>query len=130
MSAGASQYDRQPAAQKPLLSNSSILILSGLLLGIVLTQIVPDSFRFSATMGGIVGIIAYVVLQSFARIRDLRARAQREELVAMKLEGKVARHVLRSMPDHKRSPRQSRAMAMRQYLPVTPSPRTLKHPQR
>ena len=104
MSAITSRHRTQAAAKKPLLSNSSILILSGFLLGIVLTEVVPESFRLSARLGGVVGVIAYFALQSVAHAREQKAAARREELVAMKLEGKVARHVLPLLPTGRRRP--------------------------
>lgn len=104
MSATTSRHRTQAAAKKPLLSNSSILILSGFLLGIVLTEVVPESFRLSARLGGVVGVIAYFALQSVAHAREQKAAARREELVAMKLEGKVARHVLPLLPTGRRRP--------------------------
>ncbi len=131
MSVTPPRHRKHSAAEKPLLSNSSLLILSGFLFGIVLMEVVPESFRLSATLGGVVGVFAYFAFQSATHAREQKAAAHRVELVAMQLEGKVARHVLPLGPTGKRRRmRQSQPATERQYLTVAGSQRNPRHPLR
>ena len=101
-------------SEKPLLSNSSILILSGFLLGMVITDFIPPAFRVSAILGGTVGVIAFFSLGSVSRARAQQEAALKDELETVKLEGKVLRHVRSALPSRKKG---------RSLVPTTPSDR-------
>lgn len=80
---------------KPVVSSNTIWILSGILVGVGVTEIVPEAFRFSTCLGGIVGLIAYFTLQSVTRRKERREAAYARRQNTMKLEGLVDRHISR-----------------------------------
>ena len=110
---------------KPLLSSHSIRILSGILVGVGVTEVVPEAFRVSACLGGVVGLIAYFTLQSVARRNEKRDEALQRLQDATKLEGLVDRHISRLAYRPRRhhfSP--SRPAMERQYVTVAASNRS------
>ncbi len=110
---------RRRRFERPLLSNSSILILSGFLLGMVITDFIPPAARVSAVLGASVGVIAFFSLASVSRAREAQAAARKVELKTIKLEGKVYRHVRNSGPVRRRERSRFPAIVVdRQYVTV------------
>lgn len=104
-----------------LVSQSSILILSGFLLGTMFSSSIPQEVRTYAHLAGTCGMIAYVGLR-FVSVRYLGAggRLSTEEAVS-KLESRIDRHVARLSAARKRKPFQAYQDTDRQYVTVVRS---------
>lgn len=104
-----------------LVSQSSILILSGFLLGTVFNDSIPPEIHAYATLAGTCGVIAYIGLR-FVSVRYLGMGGQMatEEAVS-KLENRIDRHVARLSNVRKRKPFQGYQDTDRQYVTVVRS---------
>jgi len=111
-------------ANRPLVSSNTIWILSGILLGIGVTELVPPNFRISTCLGGTVGLVAYFTLQHVAKRREAEKIVRQRRLEASKLEGLVERHIPKLVYRPKRRPLQRpQTSADRQYVTVAASHR-------
>lgn len=78
-----------------LLSRSTILILSGLLIGIGLGNGYSPSFHYSGLMAGWVGLISFIALDFLAYRRREKTAERKREKQTRKLEGRMGRVIPR-----------------------------------
>lgn len=81
-------------ARKPLLSHSSILILSGFLIGMVFNQMTESGVEIYVFAAGLVGLLGYLCLDELAQRRRLQAEKTEFEQATNKLERRLNRHIL------------------------------------
>ena len=83
------------AAQPPtlLLSRSSILILSGVLVGMGVAQGVALDTQFYTFVAAIVGLLAFLALDSHARQKERRAARRAHKQAACVMEDRLCRHI-------------------------------------
>jgi hypothetical protein len=80
----------KPTEERPLISTSSILILSGFLIGITVGKLVAEDLSPYVLACGLSGFLAYIALDIAATRREEEAAA--EEIRHM--HGRLDRHVL------------------------------------
>jgi len=89
---GESQTPRPPAS-KPLVSRSTILILSSFLVGVAVHHVLPPELEHYVLATGLVGLLSYLALD----VAAARRRERRDELdrlkAANKFEGRLNRHL-------------------------------------
>jgi len=117
--------DTQTAAkQKPLVSHSSILIFSGVLIGMVATRIVNQEWQLTVSLAGLFGLIAYFGLALLAERRQRSIADRALEKASADLEHRFDRHVHRPPVSAKPVQGVNSADIARQYLTVTDSNRS------
>ena len=77
----------------PLLSRSSILIISGLLLGITSAEAIDSGVRSSAFFAGACGLVAFCALEYVGRMRRSMVRRQAEREAITKHEQRIDQHI-------------------------------------
>lgn len=112
-----------PAPVRPLLSHSTILILSGFLIGMVAHNYVQSQAAPYVYLTGIVGLIAYLGLGQLARSRQKRAESLACERASDMLVQRLNRHVPRLLPRRFSGSRLHIPSSDQQYVPVPRSPR-------
>lgn len=102
----------------PLLSHSTILILSAFLIGVAAGKAPNPQVEIYLYLTGIFGVVAYLGLGHIARRRKERTEQRRQKKAAQQLEIRVSRHVPRPSrsADHRESA--PSVDTDRQYLPV------------
>lgn len=91
--ATVNRKQRKRKRQNVLLSRSTILILSGILIGWGMGySATPDAQRYGF-MTGIIGLIAFVGLDSHARRQEQKATQRAIERAASVLEDRLGRHI-------------------------------------
>jgi hypothetical protein len=109
------------ASDKPLLSHSSILILSGFLIGMVSRNAVRPGDEMLVYAAGVVGLVSYLGLGLLARARKQRATNHEFEQASTRLEKRINRHVARSGPIKAGPKTPKLPRSDRQYLTVVRS---------
>lgn len=96
MSATGTQ-GKKKKSPKPrfLVSRSTILILSGVLIGLGFGNGFTPSFQYLGPGAGWVGLISYVGLEMLARHRRERAAQRKMERTATTLASRIYRHIPR-----------------------------------
>jgi hypothetical protein len=90
--------DLHPAHhERPVVSNSSILIFSIFLSGLAFGQILPPLAHFNAIASAGAGTIAYIGLWYTTRAHEQRVTTRTNQKVARKLERKLGKHVARTL---------------------------------
>ncbi len=112
---------RKKANEKSLVSNSSILILSGFLIGTVSQQVAGPSAQMYVLLGGTIGLVAYLGLACLARQRAQRASLQACRQASSQLETRVDRHIPHRPPQRNNRRFQPSRHSERQYLTVVQS---------
>lgn len=106
----------KPQARRPLLSHSSVLILSIFLIGMASGHWLAAELRRYALLGGLAGMAAYMAFEQLNRVRQDRA----ESRAARKLENRFNRHVQRRVEPSRKN-KSSKPDSDEQYLPVAKS---------
>ena len=78
---------------KPLLSHSTILILSAILIGLLVNHLLPAEFELYLYCGGAVGLLAYLGLDIVAARRREQEEARAQEQVERNFDSKMNRHI-------------------------------------
>ena len=78
---------------KPLLTNNTILILSGFLIGIGSGQKIQSEFGTLVFLTGIVGLIAYIALTVVVQRRKQRVAKRAIQEATCQLERRMDRHI-------------------------------------
>jgi len=87
-------------AEKSLVGQSSILILSGFLIGIAAGRVAPPGMELPVLAAGALGLAAYLVAGLSAAKRRRRAAISARDQAVSDLETRVERHVTREFgPD-------------------------------
>ena len=94
MAAGNMHGHRKNTRSRPVLSRSSILILSGFLIGNVWGQPL-HSLRALALLAGLAGIIAHFALGEVRRRSRLRKAERATQEAKQMLAGRIHRHIPR-----------------------------------
>ena len=81
--------------RKPLLSHSTVLILSGFLIGMVCRRIADPRIEVLVFAVGVLGVVAYIGLDQVARRRQERAHRTAAERANQDLERRIDRHIAR-----------------------------------
>ncbi len=100
--------------RKPLLSHSSILILSGFLIGVVVRRMANPSVEVYVFAAGLIGIFCYLALDRLAQRRQQRAERIELEQANNNLDRRISRHIpqepqvrsSRPLPVHRGTERQ------------------------
>lgn len=95
MSANGNRRKGKVRKGQGLLSRSTILILSGLLIGIGMGNGYSPSFHYSGLMAGWVGLISFIALDFLAYRRRQKAAERKREKVTRELEGRMCRVIPR-----------------------------------
>ena len=93
MQAKKSKTRRESTLSKPLLSHSTILILSAFLVGIAAGKAPNAQIEVMLYLTSICGVIAYFSLGRLANKRRRRAEQREQEQAAQQLEVRVGRHI-------------------------------------
>jgi hypothetical protein len=88
-------YGDRPVRNRPLVSNTSILILSAFIIGMVSGRSVDPTFQAYMYAAGAAGLLAYFSLERLARFRRQRAVRRAYEQAANNLERRIDRHIQR-----------------------------------
>lgn len=108
------ETDSRQAAANPLLSHSTILILSIFLIGLVSGQSLQPDVRLYGFGAGAAGMTIYFLLDV---LKDRRKRVQRRKAVK-RLSNRLDKHVPRRSPVRWMSAAVRHAPSDGQYLPV------------
>ena len=103
MQAKKSKTQRDPTSSKPLLSHSTILILSAFLVGIAAGKAPNAQVEVMLYLTSIFGVIAYFGLGRVANKRRQLAEQRQQEQAAKQLAIRVGRHI----PQHRQTPDRS-----------------------
>jgi hypothetical protein len=95
MSSATSRQGSRAEAARPLLSRTTIPILSGFLLGMAARNTVAPEMEFYVYAAGVCGLIAWLGLRYVAEARSRRDAALAGERATEKLKDHVTRHVAR-----------------------------------
>ena len=114
-----SRSDPSPTA-RPLVSHTSILILSGLLIGMVAGSWTHPTLEMPVFVAGVLGLVMYIGVSRVAQRRQQNALQTRERSLH-KLEVRLHRHVSHAHGPSRQRPHLRRVVAERQYLPVVMS---------
>jgi hypothetical protein len=101
-----------------VLSHSTILILSGFLIGIGAGKAATPALENVVLLAGIGGLIAYIGLDSAARRRNQRATQAAVEKATQALEERYTRHLAANDLKVESTPRSGPARAVDQYVTV------------
>lgn len=93
---------RKPAAPGPLLSHSSILILSGFLIGVFSQNVFGPEIAIYVLLAGAAGMSAYFGLGLLARRQRRQTAVLEIENATLKLASRIDRHVPRRASVHLR----------------------------
>ena len=121
--------DAQTAAntvteRKPLVSHSSILIFSGILIGMVASRMVSQEWQSTVYLIGLFGLVSYFGLALLAERRQRNTTERALEKASTDLEHRFDRHVHRPPISTKKQVRSVDSTDIaRQYLTVTDSNR-------
>lgn len=93
-------------ADRPLLSESTILILSGFLIGSVMRNFVEQRLEHNVLVAGMVGLVAYVALAYGSYYRKRRQQKIALKRASADLEKRFERHIVEgsSSTDLRQSP--------------------------
>ena len=80
-------------AERPLVSNSSILLFSAFLAGLAFGQALPNVTQYHAVTASAAGVVAYIGLWYTTRVNEHRHAARVNRKLARKLERKLGQHV-------------------------------------
>lgn len=94
MARGA-KVSRSLSAERPLLSHTTILILSSFLIGIAAGRMTTPNSELMVYFTGVFGLVAYFGLGQLARKRQERAELRALERAAHQLESRMDRHIPR-----------------------------------
>jgi hypothetical protein len=111
----------RPAAdesQRPLLSHSSVLVLSAFLIGLVVHHVVPPELEGFLYGGGAVGLFAYLGLDIASARRRERAEELAQERIERRFETQVSRHLPRKNRIRSSRPRFSGVVEWEHYVNV------------
>lgn len=104
--------------QRPLLSHSSVLVLSAFLIGVVVHHAAPAALEPFLFGGGAVGLFAYLGLDIAAARRRERAEELAQERIERRFETQVNRHLPRKNRIRSSRPRFSSAAEWEHYVNV------------
>lgn len=79
--------------KKPIITHSSILILSSFIVGIAVQRILPPDQVLLVLGAGVIGMLSYLGLDYVSRHRAERREIEAEVKQAEKLEGRLNKHV-------------------------------------
>ena len=114
-----SPNDPSPIA-RPVVSHTTILILSGLLIGMVAGSWTHPNVQMPVFVAGVLGLVMYIGVSRVAQRRQQSAHQTRERSLN-KLEIRLNRHVSHAHDPWRQRPHLRRANAEHQYLPVVMS---------
>ena len=106
---------------RPVLSESSILILSGFLVGNAWGNPIYSGLQIHAMLAGVAGIVAYFALNEVRRRSRLKAAERATEATHQLLAGRIHRHIPRVMPERRRQLFCAPREVSQQYLTVVRS---------
>ena len=109
---------RAASDSNSILSHSSILILSGFLIGLAACRGVHPELQANVCLAGVAGLISYFGLGLLARQRQQRADRVARQQAAWRMERRIHRHVPRLAPMHARRCERTVAATDEQYLTV------------
>jgi hypothetical protein len=117
---GARRQSPHSAGQprRPLLSHSSVLVLSAFLIGVVVHHAAPPALEPFLFGGGAVGLFAYLGLDIAAARRRERAEELAQERIERRFESQVSRHVPRKNRVRSSRPRFSGPVEWEHYVNV------------
>ena len=116
--------NRHPADRtRPLISPSSILILSGFLIGVASGHSLPTSSGQTVFFAGLIGVISYLGLSVAANRQHRRAQERANRVARSRLEQRLDRHNPRQLLKLNRRPRRRLSEMEEQYLPVVSTSR-------
>lgn len=124
--------DRTLSTQKlntSILSQSTILILSGYLVGIAASQTTSIAMQFSIHAAGMTGFVAYIALRYLTHQQQI-LRHEKRQKAEFDLELRFDRHVPRFRPRRQQQTRRNHHDDYRQYLTVTTSNRPVRRANR
>ena len=101
-----------------LISQSTILILSGVLIGMAAGKAVRPDVENYVLFCGVAGLVAFIGLSSVARNRQQRATQLAVEKATTQLERRMDRHIASTGPDADVPQRRVRTNVVEQYLTV------------
>jgi hypothetical protein len=104
--------------RKQLISHSTILILSGFLIGIGAGKAAHPDIENYVLLAGVGGLIAYIGLDSAARRRTHRATQAAMDKATQALEERYSRHLAASEMKVESTPRRGRPDVIDQYVTV------------
>jgi hypothetical protein len=116
-----SQTKQKPAAEprRSLVSRSSILILSGFLVGLGLSRGLPEGEQSSALIAAGFGLLSFFLLDGLSRRRALQASQRQIQLAIRRLEKRIGKHVGEAQADAvdaSRAERQKRDLVLRAIM--------------
>lgn len=118
----ASSSPRRSAGAKtentPLLSYSSILILSGFLIGLVASRAVERRWEPLIFLIGLFGLVSWFALGHLSRRREERRQQESIQLAASRLGSRLDRHTLKCQSNAEITAQWSLPRMEQQYLPV------------
>ena len=106
MDAKGQNQKRDKKGSKPLLSHSTILILSAFLIGLLVNHVLPVEFELYLYCGGTVGLLAYLALDIAADRRREQEEILAQEQVERNFDSKMNRHISK-MPKTRHTPASS-----------------------
>lgn len=106
--------------ERALVSRTSILILSGVLIGMAAGRLTHTTAELPAFVAGVMGLLSYLVIESLVKRRQDKAQKVRE-LSLQALETRLNRHLSHAHDPYRQRPHMHRANMAQQYLPVVTS---------
>ncbi len=106
---------------KPLLSHSTILILSAFLIGVTAGKASSLQIELMIYLTGSVGLIAYFLLGQLARRRKQKTERLATRQAVTELESRVDRHITRSAADNPHRTSNTATETNRQPLTAVPA---------
>lgn len=116
----------QPPSSRALVSRTSILILSGLLLGMVARHAVPAATEPYAYLTAMVGLIAWLGLSYSAHRRETKSRQVQTERRSREQVVRIYRHLSAPSEIRRDQPPSGSSETYRSYLPVAKSSKAMR----
>ena len=113
--------EQRARGRRPLVSRTTILILSAFLIGLFAGRTTDPDLRMLLYLTGAAGLVSYVGLGHLARRRRERSQQRALKKAAERLETRVSRHVPRHIPGLTTQSSSASSDVDRQYIPVVRS---------
>ena len=112
---------RKQKNRKPLITHSTVLILSGFLIGMVFRRMVDPSIEVYVFAAGLIGVFCYLGLDWLARRRQQQAAQLELERTNHELERRINRHIPHEVPVRSSRPSSVQSGTENQYLTIVNS---------
>ena len=117
----ATLYSKTDDQRGSLLSHSTILILSGFLIGMASSNITQPGSQFYVYCIGLFGIVSYFALGHVAKSRHEKSAQMAADKAASRMEGRLDRHVSNDLEIRSSHAASRKTNHGSQYMTVTKS---------